>query len=80
MNAADAVVSEIGGAVSASIGVGFPGLLQTGATLTGGIEAVAPGLAQTGDVVVTSFETALSDLDLSIEAALGGSFNFGFAA
>ncbi|MGA7051739.1 MAG: hypothetical protein WBZ37_10745, partial [Mycobacterium sp.] len=76
VNTTEAVAVQLGGALSASLGVGLPGLLGSGETLTAGIDGATTGLVKTGEGVVTSLDTALRDLELSLRA----NFSFGFAA
>jgi hypothetical protein len=79
-NTTQAVADQIAGALSATVGVGFPGLFHAGESFAVGLEDAANGLVQTGGTVVTSVEAALSDLGLSLQAALDASLGIGVAA
>jgi hypothetical protein len=70
LNAAGAVVNDIGGALGASLGVGLPGLLGTTGDVVQGLEGGLLGLTGTGGGVVTSVEVALRDLQLALEAGV----------
>jgi hypothetical protein len=66
--------------LSGSIGVAFPGFIGAGAALAAGVAGASAGLEQTGGSVVTSLDVALTDLELSLQAALSASLGVGAAA
>jgi hypothetical protein len=80
INATQAVAKQIAGALAATVGVGFPGLFQAGESLALGLEGAASGLVQTGGALVTSLVTTVTDLGLSLQAALDASLGIGVAA
>jgi hypothetical protein len=75
-----AVAKALAGGSESSVGVAFPGLFRTGEALAIGLEDAAARLAQTGGALTTSLEVALSDLGLSLRAALNASLGIGVAA
>jgi hypothetical protein len=55
-------------------------LASAGAALATGIEGATTGLETTGGALLTSVGTALTDLELSIQAGLNASLGIGIAA
>ncbi|MCV7092480.1 hypothetical protein [Mycobacterium interjectum] len=73
--------AEVGGALSngfsSSLAVGFPGLVNLGSSLVTGISGVTAGLEQAGGALGGSLYIALTNLLLSLRAALNASLGIG---
>ncbi len=80
MDTSQAVAGAIGGALEATVGVASPSLFDTGESIALGFQDAASALAQTGGNLATSVEVALTDLGLSLQAALNASLGIGIAA
>jgi hypothetical protein len=76
-NTAAQIGSALSGGLSATVGVGFPGLIGVGASLATGFAGATAALEQTGGTLVTSLSLALRDLALSLQAALNASLGIG---
>jgi hypothetical protein len=76
--------AQVGGALfggfAATLGVGAPGVLGLAADLATGLSGAASTLEQTGGSVVVSINTALTDLELALQAAIEASLGIGVAA
>ncbi len=79
-NTTHAVADALAGGLSATVGVAFPGVFQTGESLAAGISGVLSGIGQTGGSLITSLQLALNDLGLSLQTALNASVGIGVTA
>ncbi|MCV7442551.1 hypothetical protein H7K33_09975 [Mycobacterium paraense] len=79
-NTAAQVGSALSGGFSSTVAVGAPGLIGLGSDLATGFAGATAALEQTGVSLVGSLSTALTDLELSLQAALDASLGISFAA